>query len=197
MYRFLETFFLVATLVGTEAWLLQGYFAGKPGWEPAFAFLAALSAILLRDPAKTLFKKSSFQNDQDLFSKFLKDFPSNGASAKFLKEQDIGAPFRSSELEQIDAFANSWNNAEHKFQLRALERKRKSLLVAVEEFRRKLAVNMFPDNTSGFLTMDLKDLEDRPERLAKREELNKLASNVYEIHQGFITTANKVLRREV
>ena len=46
MRPLVENIFAVGAVIGTEAWFLHGYFAGKPEFEPAIAFIAALGVLL-------------------------------------------------------------------------------------------------------------------------------------------------------
>lgn len=124
--------------------------------------------------------------DQSLFGTLLTDLPSGGRSLRFLKEQDIGAPFRSDDLTELNQFAETWNDAAHEFQDSALEAQRKKLLLALVSFLRELSTNIFPSSPTGFLTMDLKDFEDRPEKLAVRDKLHELANNAYKEHQTLV-----------
>lgn len=196
MQRVLETLFLLIALTGAEAWFLQGYFAGQPEWEPALAFFAALGLLLARDPIRSAVNRPRSQHDRALFDRFLQSFPSNSASARFLRDHDIGAPFRSSDLTQLDDFAETWNNAEYKFHSKELEKLRVALLKAAEEFRRKLALSVSGAGGPGFLSMGLRDWEDRPEMLAKRDQLNALGSAVYKAHQALVESGNRVLRKD-
>lgn len=196
MQRRIETIFLLIAVTGAEAWFLQGYFAGEPEWEPALAFAAAFGAILVRDSVLSASNRPRSEHDRALFDRFLQSFPSNGASARFLKEHDLGAPFRSTDLTQLESFAERWNNAEHKFHAKELEQTRVALLKAAEEFLGKLAVSVSPVGSSGFLSMGLRDWEDRPDVLAKRDELNELGSAVYEAHQALVHSGNRLLRKD-
>lgn len=196
MQRLLETFSLLIAVTGAEAWFLQGYFAGKPEWEPALAFVSAFGVLLGRDPVRSAINRPRSEHDRALFDQFLQSFPSNGASARFLRDHDLGAPFRSSDLTQLDDFAETWNNAEHKFHSKELEKLRVALLKATEEFRSKLAVSVSGTGGPEFLSMGLRDWEDRPEVLAKRDELNALGSAVYKAHQALVESGNRILRKD-
>ena len=196
MQRVLETLFLLIALAGTEAWFLQGYFVGQPEWEPALAFFAALGMLLAREPIRSAIDRPRSHHDRVLFDRFLQSFPSNGASARFLRDHDIGAPFRSSDLTQLDDFAETWNNAEHKFHSKELDKLRVALLKAAEEFRGELAVSVSRAHGPGFLSMGLRDWEDRPEMLAKRDQLNALGSAVHKAHQALVESGNRILRKD-
>lgn len=196
MRRFLENLFAVAALVGAEAWFLHGYFSGTPEFEPALAFVTALGVLLGKDPIRSVLKGPAVEHDRELYARFLSDFPSNGRSARFLESHDIGTPFRSDVLTELDRFSESWAGAEHEFISSPLELQRRKLLRRLGDFRKELSLSVFAANTQGFLTMDLRDFEDRPEMLAKRERLNQLATDVFAEHQELIRIGRRMLHRD-
>lgn len=174
----------LAALLASVAWLTS-----SPDWDSIITFLVLLTAFLGQEYWPSRLRRSK---DKRLFEKFLGEFPSSGACANFLKEQDIGAPFRSEVLRDLDHFINTWYSAEHEFLDRKIERQKTNLLNAATKFREKLAVNTYSAG-NGYLTMDLKDLEDRPEILKLRNELNEMATLVYQEHQKLIRMCSKKL----
>lgn len=171
-------------LLAAVAWL-----ARMPGWEPLVTSIALFSAFIGQELWSIL---KHVNNDKILFEKFLSDFPSNGRSALFLKEHDIGAPFNSDDLNEIDAFLSTWNNAEHEFKIKKLEKQRLKLVDSIQKFRADLSFNIFP-GSRGYLTMDLKDYEDREEKLEIRNRLNSLASQGYKNHQELVRLGKKLI----
>jgi len=196
MRQFIETLFAVAALVGAEAWFLQGYGSGKPEFEPTIAFIAALGLLLLKDPIRIAWRKPAAEHDAALYRRFLQEFPSNGRAATFLDSHDIGAPFHSRELEELDRFSETWIGAEHEFISKALESQRVKLLQLLRKFRNELSLNVFAARSEGFLTMDLRDYEDRPEAWAKRDSLNALSSEVFKEHQELVRLGRRVLQSD-
>lgn len=169
-------------LLGTTAWL-----ARAPDWEPLVTFIGLLAALVGQEIWPVL---KNEDNDKILFEKFLAEFPSIGDSARFLQDQDIGAPFLSDALKELDAFVRNWGNAEHEFRNEKLETQRKKLFDLAETFRNELSVSVYPGG-GGFLTMDIKDLEDRPEKLKRRDHLNEMATRVFREHQELIRLGKK------
>ena len=164
-------------LLGAVAWL-----ARAPDWEPLVTSFALLAAFLGQELWPAL---KPLGNDKKLFECFLSDFPSNGRSARFLDEHDIGGSFRSDDLNELYNFLNTWNDAEHEFHNKKLEAQRKKLWKAANKFCSELSLKVYAGR-EGFLTMDLKDFEDRPEALATRDNLNNLATQVFREHQEFV-----------
>lgn len=173
MLRFLN----LIVLLGAVAWL-----ARSPDWEPAVTSLAFLAALLGQEYPRL---KSNRDRDRTLFLKFKADFPTNGRTARFLRDHDIGAPFSSTSNDELDSFLDKWNNAEHEFIDRRLETARKVLLITGRKFRNKLSLETSMDRP-GWFTIGMDDMEMRPEMFAKRNELNRLSSTVFKAHQDLM-----------
>lgn len=123
--------------------------------------------------------------DKALFEKFKSTFPSNGRSAIFLRDHDIGGSFHPDVLNELDAFLYGWDNSEHEFIDRGLEAARNILLINGRDFRNELSTEVSM-NYGGMLTMGMHDFELRKDMLTKRDELNRLASRVYKAHQNLM-----------
>ncbi|HYD34170.1 MAG TPA: hypothetical protein VEA39_06315 [Methylophilaceae bacterium] len=177
--RFLNLLALLAAV----AWL-----ARIPSWEPLITSIALLATFIGQE-LWPLLKQSD--KDKLLLDKFQSEFPSNGRSVLFLQGHDIGAPFNSDRLNEIDAFASTWDNAEHEFRNGKLEKQRRKLLNSARIFRADLSLNVF-SGSRGYLTMDLKDYEDRPEKIATRNRLNDLATQVFKDHQELVRLGRKL-----
>ena len=132
-------------------------------------------------------------HDRALFYKFINDFPSQGRSAIFLREHDIGGSFRSSDLTDIYNFLRVWNDAEHEFNNVELEKKRKALRDALHVFTRELGEHAFTTHIEGRLSIGTRDFETRREMLDLQERLNDLATKAYEAHQDLIREGRRYL----
>jgi len=97
---------LLALLASVAWWGKQG------GWESVITSLGLLAAFIYQD---VNVGDKAPTHDEQLYRKFLADFPSNGSSARFFKEHDIGVRFRSDRLNEFDRFMDTWQNAEHEF----------------------------------------------------------------------------------
>lgn len=130
------------------------------------------------------------QKDKVLFEKFLTKFPSTGRSCKFLSDQDVGAPFSGDDLKDLDNFINNWNNAEHVFLTKKIEKQKMKLWKLASEYRPELSRNIFA-GPNGLLSMDLGYGKKDPKKEAKREELNNMGSRIYEEHQELVRLGKK------
>lgn len=178
----------LAALLVAVAWL-----ARAPDWEPVVTSLVLLATLVGQELAPSL-RGAVDQHDRRLFDQFLEDFPSNGSSARFLSEHDIGNSFPRDDLDQLTYFTVHWDNAEREFHDKALEKNRQKLLRLAKEFRHDLSLNIFPID-GGWFSMELRDYEDRPKKLEKRDALNKQATEVYEVHQGLVRLGTKKLKK--
>jgi hypothetical protein len=123
---------------------------------------SAIKAILRQNGAK-ISQEQIGEHDRQLFTLFLKDFPSQGRATIFLRDHDIGGRFRSSDLNEIYDFLHTWNNAEHEFNNPELEKKRQALWDALNMFSQELGQHTSMTHRDGWLSIDLRDFEDRPE----------------------------------
>jgi hypothetical protein len=162
--------------------LTLAWFARDPDWEQGILAVTFFFAWLGMEvfPGRGL-----TEHDCKLFKAFTEVLPSDGPSLVFLKEHDLGGEFQSSCLDQIDEFLRTWQNAEHEFNNKKLEKQRKALIEVATKFRRELG-NKVASAGNGYLSLGLQDLETRPHVLRSQDELNKLATEVYKAHQELI-----------
>ncbi len=125
-------------------------------------------------------------HDQALSNLFLSEFPSQGKSAIFLRDHDLGSSFNFSELTEINNFLNSWDNAEHEFNNYELENKRHTLLVALKTFHRELSQHSSSTHREDWLSIGLQDMDVRKEMLDMRDRLNELGTKAFEAHQELV-----------
>ncbi|HKQ93014.1 MAG TPA: hypothetical protein VJZ77_20305 [Blastocatellia bacterium] len=88
-------------LLAAVAWL-----ARHPDWEPAvtsIGLFASLIALEVSDKKKNS-KELLNETDRKLFEQFCKEFPSDGNSARFLSEHDLGVSWHAQKLYEIDNF---------------------------------------------------------------------------------------------
>lgn len=175
---------LLAVLAAT-AWL-----ARQPGFASLATFLPLFAVLLGQEFAARPPKKHVA--DSGLFHAFLAVLPSNGQFVSFLKDQDIGAPFRCSALDEMYTFLREWGNAEHEFKIKKLEAQKSTLYQQTEKFSKRLSLAIFPSGDK-FYSMELRDWEDRPEILRERDILNEMATAIYESHQELVRLCHKFL----
>ena len=124
--------------------------------------------------------------DKLLFAKFIEEFPPDGATVRFLHEQDIGAPFESSRLDQMYNFIYYWHDAAHEFHDKDAEGLRAKFYDTLKRFSNKLCVNVSGTHRTGWLSMGIEDFETRLDLLKEREELNNMALEAYDQYQDIV-----------
>jgi len=146
MRKFVEDCFSVAFLVGSEAWFLKGYFSGQPDFEPGLAFLAALGAILAKDPIRVRFASSQeggSSHDKALFQSFLSALPPNQTTS-FFKEHDFGGSFPKPAVAPLYSFVSTWGSVDKEFLDEDLEKKKKALYSFASELANEIACRTVP-----------------------------------------------------
>ncbi len=179
MLRLLNLLILLVAV----AWL-----AKSPDWEPAVTSLGFLATLLGQEYPRL---RSNRERDKALFRSFKTEFPTNGISARFLRDHDLGASFSNDASNQLDAFLERWDNAEHEFIDRKLETARKVLLIVGRNFRNRLATEVTIDR-SGRYSIGMNDMAMRPEMFTKRNQLNRLSKSVYKSHQDVMRAGKYV-----
>lgn len=171
--------------------LTVAWFARDPGWEQGILTVTFLFAWL---GMEVLPGRGLSEHDRKLLNAFTEVLPSDGPSVVFLKEHDIGGEFQSSCLNQLDEFMHCWQNAEHEFNNKKLESQRRVLIDVTAKFRNELAKNVSGIG-NGYLSMGLHDFETRPHALRAKDQLNKMATEVYKSHQELIRLGKSLLSR--
>ncbi|MBU1164891.1 hypothetical protein KKA15_05025 [Patescibacteria group bacterium] len=180
----------LAALLGSVAWLSK-----DTNWEPLLLFLALLAAFLGQEILPTIKKVN--KEDKKLGELFLKEFPSNGKSCLFLKEHELHNPFRQSQLDEIEKFLSEWDNTEHEFLNKKLERIKKELLSKINKFLSSLFtlvrahdsdVNILTTKLSGAYNKEVEEEND-----LKIAGLNKMATDIYKKHQILTKKIKRIL----
>ncbi len=157
--------------------------------EQIIAVIAAIVVALTYEVGGRFFGQS---HDRTLYRKFLNDFPSNGRSAKFLKEHDMGNPFHADELSGFEGFVTTWQNAEHEFDDEYLGSYLRDLIQKSNAFYIDYCTYIFV-GSGNMRTMDLRDWEDRPEVIQAQKRMNQLGTEIYQAHQALVRQGRKLL----
>ncbi|WP_434985306.1 hypothetical protein [Vreelandella zhaodongensis] len=147
---------------------------------------------------KGLEAEKSQEVDRKLFDRFLSEFPSNSRSVTLLKEHDFGNSYHDNNTDEIDRFVDTWNTAESEFLDDELEVTRKELYEKLYTFIYKLAQSSGYIGTGPILSAvpdAYRGEWEWPERVETRiNELNKLSTECYELHQQFVMLGRRKLK---
>jgi hypothetical protein len=180
--------FNIIVLMLSFAWLVS-YF----NWEPFIATIISLSTLVGLEMSD---KKSLKMNpDVDLFNRLLKDLPTEG-SISFISTHDFHNLFDIKELDDLKTFVRHWNDAEHEFLNKKLEKKRRKLLLLIDELYENIGSYIFSDD----YVVDKYRIP-KEWRLIKPELYNQAAAvlheasdKVFECHQDLIRQGRKSLK---
>lgn len=143
-------------------------------------------------------KTAAIEADKALYEKFIETIPSGSRSIHLLQPHDFGNSFSLDSLSEIEKFVSEWNCAETKFLNEELEQLREALWNKSNEFSWLLARKSAP-SSNGRLQSVVPDQHrndwDWPKWVDDDvNAVNTMASEVFELHQKFITTAKRALR---
>jgi hypothetical protein len=182
----------IAQLIAAVAFLVSlAWIYRHPAWESVTAGLSALVAFV-----GLLIEQNIYNNkksDRRLFEQFKRVLPSDGSVA-FIDTLSMAAgSFHPANLDDLDNFADTWNDAEHEFLDRKLERKRKHLLKLIKEYRLLVGGNTFRTR-DGEATVPPEWESEQPDRFNQAVNiLHDKAGEVVEAHQQLIRLARKKL----
>ncbi len=88
------------------------------------------------------------KKDKELCELFSKNYPSDGNVALFLKTNDVRVSFKDDIITEIDIFCNSWNDVDHKFINKKLEKIKTQLLIGLDSYRKEL-IQYLDSNEAG------------------------------------------------
>jgi hypothetical protein len=201
MRRFIEDIVAIAILVFTEAWFLHGYFSGNPEFEPAIGFIAALGAMLAKDPVRAHFspktdKEPCRNHDKELFGRFLEVFPPD-KTIRFLKDQNFGDSFHRSSVVPLYAFVETWDSVEKEFLDKTLEKKRRSLYAAASQLATEISRRTAPLNGGQLVSVytdQQRSAGPRPKFVIEDARiLNANASEFLPVYEDFIRSCRETL----
>ncbi len=128
--------------------------------------------------------------DRALLDEFLKILPSDSDAILFLKDHDMGFPAPLSYFRPLHQVADHWLGPDREFQVSRLERLKVSFIESLKKFLSHYAKRSVGEG-GGYVSIGLRDWEDRPEMLIYKEELNELSTSVYRKYEEFVRLARK------
>ena len=130
------------------------------------------------------------QKDRTLLEEFLTILPSDSDAVLFLKDHDMGYPAPLSYFRPLHQVADHWRGPDREFQVARLERLKVSFIESLQQFLSHYAKRSGGEG-GGFVSIGLRDWEDRPEMLKYKEELNELSTAAYRKYEEFVRLARK------
>lgn len=177
------TFFIRRTIGLIILMLSLAWLCRVPDWEPAIAFVTTFFAFISLDAWQTLQTRLS-THDQTLISKFRELLPPDSSTLAFLRDHDLAATFHYKIADPLFTLHDCWRTTDYQFDNKSLEKLRETFFTSLKDFISLLVVETSPHRSNpDWMTMDFKDLENDPEKLATRDELNKRSSKLYKDYE--------------
>lgn len=132
--------------------------------------------------------KNKRAKDKALIEEFLNLLPSDGGSINMLKDADMGNSLNYQYFGPLNDVTENWYAPDKKFQVRRLESLKLDFLDATQSFLSEYSKRSAMD-TPGFISIGMRDFEDRPEMLEYRDRLNELATTAYKSYEKFVSIA--------
>jgi hypothetical protein len=196
-----ENVLALGGLLLTEAWFLNGYFVGKPEFEPFIAFATALGVIFAKEPLKAKFGVGDHirGHDQELFEEFQRVLPVE-PTIRLLKEQNFGDSFSGDAIQPLINFVDCWDTVDREFLNRALEKKRKVLYEEASALSSAFALRTAPVGKGHAYILSVFSDSDRasglprpPSVLEDARVLNAMASEFVPKYEAFVRTCKAKL----
>jgi hypothetical protein len=180
----------ILALCITSAWISHRFDV-----ESSLALLAALSAYVASD--LLLHKKNKAEltqePDRNLFNELSQLLPANGI-IRYLMDQDIAAGFEPHVTRPLQDFVGNWNDPQHTFHDRKLQKQLDRLTAATATFLSEFAVKTYPDHRNYQKVQD-EWLENGREQeyWVTVKNLNKYADEVASAYNKLSALAKKRL----
>lgn len=128
-----------------------------------------------------------------LFAKLNADLPSS--VIRFIRQHDFASRWRSTSLDPLYTFSETWDDASHEFLDSELESLRKDLLSRIESLRGVEAIETFPSNQrEGYQEVPPEwNLNDRDRYLRTVKAMNDASTAVWDAHEALVRRARNKL----
>lgn len=134
--------------------------------------------------------KNKRAKDKELLEKFLTVLPPDSDSVCMLKDQDMGERIRYSYFRSLNQVSEEWLDVDKEFQVRRIEKLKIKFIEALRSFLSEYAQRSGLDER-GFISIGMKDWEDRKEMIEYKEKLNKLSADAFKKYNNFVSIARK------
>ncbi len=156
-----------------------------PDWESLIAFIAALLGYIGSDLWQTARDISG--HDRELADRFLELMPPDSPTTYFLRAHDVAVPFEYSNIKPLFRLHDTWKGVGYEFDDKKLDNARASFFSNLGEYVPMLASESWPhERNSALVTMDFRDWDNPPEKIAIRNRLNQLGSELLREYEKFI-----------
>jgi len=180
---------------------------GETSADYSLGFGLILSALLHNIFSKWLIHQRAITNnlekekiysvDSVLFQKFITLLPTNSIAIKLLEEHDFENTFDFEYLSNLHTFLYLWNCPEKSFLTKELELRKILLWNKAQEFSHLLGRKSTPTGSGRQSVVPDENRKDwnRPKNVDDNvKAVNKMATEVLELHQDFVKVVRQVLK---
>ncbi|WP_282168113.1 hypothetical protein [Shewanella japonica] len=143
-------------------------------------------------------KQKLIEVDKVLFNKFIELLPSDGLDVKILEEHDFGNSHHGNNVNALDTFVHTWNNAQKQFLDTELESKRSDFITKSRHFIYTLASRSYAIGNGEIFSCipdAYRNAWEWPAHIDEQvKELNDLGTELFELHKDLIITARRKLK---
>ena len=132
------------------------------------------------------------KKDRALFDLLMEELAPSSPAVQLLKEQDMGSPFRFDDMAPLNYARENWGQIDRKFLNKKIEKNKNNFLSKLEEFLHKFSERSAGIG-NGFISIGIRDWEDRPEMIEYHQELNQLGTESFELYCEFVDSARRKL----
>jgi hypothetical protein len=192
---------MIIKLLKLLAIILSAMWVGfDPDWESVLTLLGFLTTFTIIEVKSS--NKQINVSDIKLFHEFIKLLPSNSPTMQLLSNHDFKAPFQWENLASLEQYNLHWNNAEHNFVDKQLEKARNELYKLVSSFLPYLAGNVWHSDIPNWIFYRVPSEwghKQHDRYVEVTGKLNKMASDIFIAHQSLIKIGIKknLLRNDI
>ncbi len=181
---------MFAAVIASTVWICQSF-----NWESVSSFLVTLAGYLGSDIY--LYKKyvnlDRMKADKKLYELLQKELPYNELISYF-KSTDMSNPIDDNFISQLRDFIYYWNNPEHEFHNKSMQKKLRNLLTNTDEFLSSVGLNTYADIPGKqVVPKDWLDKGLEAKYRAAVSDLNSKADIMVNAHEDMFRTAKKKL----
>ena len=134
--------------------------------------------------------KNKRAKDEELLTEILTLLPFDGNSIDLLKNHDMGDPIPFEYFSSLNRVKELWLEPDKEFQVRSLEKLKVKFVTSLSVFLSEYAKKSVGAG-EGFISIGIKDWEDRPNMIEYKKNLNHLATVAYQNYCELIKAARK------
>jgi hypothetical protein len=149
------------------------------------AFIAAFLGYLGLDLWQTVREISA--HDRDLADRFVAIMPPDSPTTYLLRTHDVAVPFDYSSLKPLFMLHDTWKGVGYEFEDKKLEKARVAFFSKLGEYVPLIAGETWPhEKNPDLVTMGFHDWDNPPAKIAVRDRLNQLGSELLTEYENFI-----------